>query len=113
MSRVVKWLVNRNRREILAFFGAGFVVIVGALWTAFTYFQGRAEVSEKIEASYTVCVGSDPGGCPPNAIFLRCGTSVPDWARKECSSYSHQTLSATPGGMCGYSVIAIKCTTGK
>ena len=113
MRTVLKWLADKNRREMLAFVGGGVVVVIGAAWTALTFWLGKAEVPQKVEANYSVCVGSKPEGCPANAVFLRCGESVAAWAQKECGAYTQQAVSAKSGGMCGYAVVQIKCTSGK
>jgi hypothetical protein len=114
MNRVLKWIVDKNRREMLAFLGGGGAVLVGGAWVAFTYFQGKADVPLKIEATYNVCVGSDPGGCPPNTgVYLACYQTVAEWANKECASYTAQTISQKSGGMCGLRVVQVKCTAGK
>jgi hypothetical protein len=110
---MVKWLVDKNRREILALLGTGVAAIAGGLWATYTYFQNKAEVAQKIEATYKVCVGADRTGCPANSVFLVCGTPVAKWASKECASYSLGPAKVAPGGMCGYSVVEIKCTSGK
>src|SRR5262245_54618257 len=113
MGIVKKWVLNKNRREVLAFLGGGAAVAVGAVWTAIVFWRDRAETPQKIEATYSVCVGASRDGCPANTVFLRCGQSVADWAKAECGSYSEKLVSVDSGGMCGYRVVQIKCTVGK
>ncbi|WP_339523437.1 hypothetical protein [Pseudomonas sp. EL_65y_Pfl2_R96] len=112
MRTSLKWLVDKNKREMLAFMGAGIAVVIGGAWTAFMYFQNKPGFPLKIEASYNACIGAEKERCPPNTVFLTCGQSVADWAKKECSEYLITPVSSKGGGMCGYSVIAIKCTSG-
>lgn len=124
---MLKWIRNKSKRDIIAFVGGGIAVVAGGAWTVFTYFADGAATREQlvakrehaepmrdlIEATYTVCIGSDSQRCPQNSVWLRCGTTVADWAKKECSQYSDDRVSASPGGACGWIVVQVKCTNSR
>lgn len=113
MRPLLKWLLDQNRRQTLAFIGSAVAVFAGAAWTAYTFWRSSSDVPTKIEATYEVCVGAQRQFCPPTAVFLRCGDSVAEWATNECGAYSSKQVSARAGGKCGYTVVQIKCTSGK
>jgi hypothetical protein len=80
------WINRKGNRESLAFWGGGAVVVIGALWTAFVHFYPDVAPTLTIEAKYVVCVGNEEL-CPVNSVVLNDGSSVADWAVKECSKY--------------------------
>jgi hypothetical protein len=63
-----------------------------------------------ITANYLVCVGEYPQKCPQNAVYLYCGSSVTEWAKKECKSFGETKLSDIGGNKCGYYVAQVTCT---
>jgi hypothetical protein len=44
---LLKWLVDKNTREIVSFIGGGIVVVVGATWTAYTYYSKQTPVADQ------------------------------------------------------------------
>lgn len=66
-------------------------------------------VAGSITADYRVCIAGEPGACPPGAVHLGCGAPVGAWAQKACASYSQSTVEQSPGSMCEYRLIEIKC----
>lgn len=113
MRQLKRWLIDKDRRDMLTFLGGGLVVIVGAVWTAFTFWRNSTDTPQKIEATYNVCLGATREGCPAGTTYLGCHENIATWAKNECSSYTARTVSAKSGGMCGYTVVQVKCTTGK
>lgn len=109
----LKWLLDKNRRDLLGFAGGGIVVVAGAAWTVFTFVRSSSETPQKIEAIYNVCIGEFRERCPPATVHLPCGQSIAAWAAHECAGYQASMVSVKDGGMCGYSVTQIKCTAGK
>lgn len=62
-----------------------------------------------ITASYVVCVGELADHCPQNSVHLPCGSTVADWAKKECSTYGETKLDDVSGNHCGYYTAQITC----
>lgn len=116
MGRFTSWIVEKERRDILAFLGGGVVVVAGAVWTTFTYFSPKPVAapasSPLIEATYKVCRGDKEDKCPPGTVHIACSSSFGAWARTECGDYEPETtlVSGAAGGMCGYQVVEIKCS---
>jgi hypothetical protein len=106
MSKLPKWIGERNNREILAFVGGGIAAVVVAGWAVYQYVN---KDNGTIEATYNVCQGMTDG-CPANTVILACGQSIAEWAKKECGSYTANQLSSKSGGGCGQKVVQIKCT---
>jgi hypothetical protein len=77
---------RKGNRESLAFWGGGTVIAISALWTAFVHFYPDVAPTLAIEAKYVVCVGNEKQ-CPVGSVILKDGSSVADWAAKECSKY--------------------------
>ena len=71
----------------------------------------RSSDHPTIQATYQVCVGEYRNQCPPTAVYLYCGQSVADWAKKECSSYTAKQISSRDGNKCGYAIVQVTCTT--
>lgn len=63
----------------------------------------------KITANYVVCVGQLPERCPPNSVHLSCGSSVAEWAARECKSFGQTKLDDVAGNMCGYYTAQVTC----
>ena len=45
------WLLEEENRQVISWFGGGLVVVVGSLWTAYTYFRKSAETSQETPIS--------------------------------------------------------------
>lgn len=90
MRQLTKWLIDKNRREVLVLLGGGLVIIVGAAWTVFTFWLNNTHTHQKIEATYNVCLGAEPEGCPGGTTYLSCHESIATWAKKECATYTAQ-----------------------
>jgi tetratricopeptide (TPR) repeat protein len=53
-KNMLNWLRNEENRKILSWLGGGIVVIVGDLWTAYTYFHKPSEISSPTPVPITV-----------------------------------------------------------
>ena len=62
------WVKTRSRREIVLLVAGGIVVIAGAAWGIFTYWNG-ARPAELL--TYRLCIGSQQERCPKDATFVR------------------------------------------
>lgn len=120
-----QWIKDKDTRDIVSFVGTGLVVILGALWTAFVYFDGKTWIMNKFGSgsagllTYYVCTGEFPPGqpgslCNPNVPWQPCYTSPVTWAKNahsgECVTATQKTLSDVKGNRCGYTTYEVACS---
>lgn len=108
---VISWLIGNtvgdNRPVPGPALGLLAALVVVAL--AASVYVGRPQGST-ITVTYKVCVGDNPLQCPPDSVHLQCGSTVAEWANKECASFNSNIVSSRAGGQCGYSVANVVCT---
>jgi hypothetical protein len=65
-----------------------------------------------VEAKYQLCIGGyRTESCPPDSIFLPCGSSPADWALEKCAEFTSERLWSRSGGQCGWAFVEITCKT--
>jgi hypothetical protein len=69
-----------------------------------------AQPTATMTTTHIICLGDPWNLCPRNAVSLPCGSSVSDWAKSECTSFSIEKLVDTAGGNCGRYIARISCT---
>lgn len=109
----MRWIKERNSREIAAFIGGGLAVAVGAAWTAYKYLAEKEQSGVSVEATYQVCVGDSSRLCPKGSVWLSCGNSIAAWASRECASYDMASVARVRGGDCGYRVAKVVCRSSR
>ncbi len=67
------------------------VIVLAFLSSSFNQKKASSDVPS-IQATYQICIGELQTQCPSGAIHLSCGSSVAEWAKKECSSYLQKTI---------------------
>ena len=120
-KRWLTWITTKNRREILLFVGGGLVVIGGAGWAAFQYFD---KPSVKMEVTYRLCVGFEPKYWPPGSILVKgyapmarpdgsTYSVVAEWVKRECANYSRKdtVVRSGPASECGCAIVEVKCSS--
>lgn len=139
MAEFPAWLTSDKNRKILAFIGAGIAALAIAAWTVVTCEAKKPETASptvtvdptisptinnnpvitvtiqpppagQIEVTYHVCQGGSEGVCTPGSVYLSCGVSLADWAKKECGKYLTLNAKVYPGGSeCGLLEVDIRC----
>jgi len=62
-----------------------------------------------IKTTHLICIGQYQQRCPPNAVYMACGSSPESWAQQTCSRYAITKISDTGGNRCGYYVGQVDC----
>jgi hypothetical protein len=124
-----QWITDKEHRERVTFLITLLTVIVGGLWTAFVYFDGKAWVLSWFnrETIYYVCMGEHQSECrttvpgstdkdaPIPVAWVDCYTDLGAWAKKqhpkECVFVRQRKLSDIGGNRCGYYTGEVICTT--
>ena len=113
MSKLPKWIRERNKREILAFVGAGMAALAAAGWAVFIYFDTPGY---KITVSYTLCVGHEDSKkwCPAGSVFVlnQGENAASDWVANECKKYARKLFKVShPSNECNCYVLSVLCAT--
>jgi hypothetical protein len=114
-----QWIKDKETRDIVSFLGGGLVILVGGVWTAFVYFDGKEWVKSRFgkEATYYVCMGEHQSECRTTAQYLPCSTDIETWAKAKypdiCVNVKITKISDVGGDKCGYSTGEVTCSTRK
>ena len=107
------WIAPRSRLAISLFVGGGLVVVAGAAWAIFGYWNGSQGKSELL--TYRLCVGLEQKLCPNDATFVRDigQDTVAKWAQKECASYKTRRIIINDGPTkdCDCYVADVRCSS--
>ena len=106
------WITNRDRRETVSLVVGGVLVVAGAAWGAYRYFN---KPDAPAEVTYHLCVGPTDGGCPKNLKFVRGDQeTISEWTKNECAKYKRRDLQikSGPASDCNCFIVDIKCSSG-
>jgi hypothetical protein len=111
------WLQDTNQREALKLIGAAVVAVIGGLWVAFGFFDGKEFVASffRKEATFNFCQGEKSERC--SQPWIPCEQNPTGWAVTNhpdvCVHVEVLEISKSPGNKCGYGTFQIRCTTSK
>ena len=78
------WLKDENNRGALTIVVTVFGVIIGGMWTAFVYFDGKTWLQSfgKNQATYYLCMGEHQANCG-KTDWVPCGTDMTAYIKQK------------------------------
>jgi hypothetical protein len=87
----ISWIMVGNRRQIVLLVGGGLVVVAGAAWGIFTYWNHPRQAEL---LTYRLCIGSQRERCPKDATFVRDEgeDTAARWTQRQCAGYKTRRI---------------------
>jgi hypothetical protein len=119
-AKLTDWVTQDRKRKMLSFIGAGLVVVAGAAWGVFKYYN---DPGVKMVVSYKLCLSLEQKHCPDGYVWLKGPTDmansanaqrnlISNWVKTECAKYAAREITQRDAdAICECVTVEVRCSS--